>query len=147
MTFNYFCDIVFPSSKSFQKQKKSDQKRRFDGNFLCVIKLDREIIAFLFESGFSLRVFTTIKLNHKFNYLLLHFKMFILFLLFSFFLFLIPPLLIHNYSKIHIITILLSRREWLSKSITNKYENSGAAVCYGNSLIVHEHQILSAQCD
>ena len=67
MTFNYFCDIVFPSSKSFQKQKKSDQKRRFDGNFLCVIKLDREIIAFLFESGFSLRVFSTIKVNDKFN--------------------------------------------------------------------------------
>ena len=74
--------------------------------------------------------------------------MFILFLLFSFFfLFLIPPLLINNYSKIHIITILLSRREWLSKSITNKYENSGAAVCYGNLLIVHKHQISSAQCD
>ena len=71
--------------------------------------------------------------------------MFILFLLFSFFhLFDSPRLVIHNYSKIHIITILLSRREWLSKSITKKYENSGAAVCYGSSLVVHEHQISSA---
>ena len=33
MTFNYFCDIVFPSSKSFQKQKNQIKKDALTATF------------------------------------------------------------------------------------------------------------------
>ena len=35
MIFNYFCDIVFPSSKSFQKQKNQIKKDALTTTF-CV---------------------------------------------------------------------------------------------------------------